>query len=217
MVISQGGPASTDPGPPSSSEVLSTQLLQSSVTDREAEHERRRKNGNVPPREGKAVGKNLDQTCLRLAIERPGTTSGGRATTHHFCIACDKNSPKGGDTGASGDSTFVISAPVLPKEMKRDTTQTIELTLKPGKNYKHNVKLTAEAPDGSNRLVRNHPVFKVLYERPETGELTCLRLPRRDRAIRVWFVSSNPPDWSGYAAPPGWRRSRSAVQPGKRR
>jgi hypothetical protein len=71
-------------------EVVSTQLLQSSGTDREAERERRRKNGNVPPREGKAGGKNLDQTCLRLAIERPGTTSGGRATVHYFCIACDK-------------------------------------------------------------------------------------------------------------------------------
>ena len=83
-----GGPASSNPGPPS--EVLSTQLLQSSATDREAERERRRKNGNVPSREDRAGGKNLDQTCLRLAIERPGTTSGGRATSHYFCIACDK-------------------------------------------------------------------------------------------------------------------------------
>jgi hypothetical protein len=40
------GPASSNPGPPS--EVLSTQLLQLSATDREAECERRRKNGNVP-------------------------------------------------------------------------------------------------------------------------------------------------------------------------
>jgi hypothetical protein len=60
------------------SQVLSTQLLQSSVADREAERERRRKNGNVPPREDKPGGKNLDQTCLRLVIERPGSTSGGR-------------------------------------------------------------------------------------------------------------------------------------------
>lgn len=60
------GPASSNPGPPS--EVVSTQLLQSSAADREAERERRRKNGNVPPREGKPGGKNLDQTCLRLAI-----------------------------------------------------------------------------------------------------------------------------------------------------
>ena len=83
-----GGLASSNPGPPS--DVLSTQLLQSSATDREAERERRRKNGNVPSREDRAGGKNLDQTCLRLAIERPGTTSGGRATSHYFCIACDK-------------------------------------------------------------------------------------------------------------------------------
>jgi hypothetical protein len=83
-----GGTASSNPRPPS--EVLSTQLLQSSAADREAERERRRKNGNVPPREDRAGGKNLDQTCLRLAIERPGTTSGGRATSHYFCIACDK-------------------------------------------------------------------------------------------------------------------------------
>lgn len=82
------GPASSNSRPPS--EVVSTQLLQSSVADREAERERRRKNGNVPPREGKTGGKNLDQTCLRLAIERPGTTNGGRATVHYFCIACDK-------------------------------------------------------------------------------------------------------------------------------
>lgn len=82
------GPASSNPGPPS--EVLSTQLLQSSAADREAERERRRKNGNLPPREHRAGGKNLDQTCLRLAIEWPGTTSGGRATSHYFCIACDK-------------------------------------------------------------------------------------------------------------------------------
>jgi hypothetical protein len=80
--------ASNNPGP--SSEVISTQLLQSNAADREAERERRRKNGNVPPRQGKSGGKNLDQTCLRLAIERPGTTSGGRATVHYFCIACDK-------------------------------------------------------------------------------------------------------------------------------
>jgi hypothetical protein len=82
------GPASSNPGPPS--EVVSTQLLQSSAADREAERERRRKNGNVPPREDMAGGKNLDKTCLRLAIERPGTTSGGRAISHYFCIACDK-------------------------------------------------------------------------------------------------------------------------------
>ena len=72
------------------SEVLSTQLLQSSATDREAEHERWCKNGNVPSGEDRAGGKNLNQTCLQLAIERPGTTSGGRATSHYFCIACDK-------------------------------------------------------------------------------------------------------------------------------
>ena len=75
-------------GPPS--EIISTQLLQSSAVDREAKRERRRKNGNVPPRQGKTGGKNLDQTCLRLAIEWPGTTNGGRATIHYFCIACDK-------------------------------------------------------------------------------------------------------------------------------
>jgi hypothetical protein len=81
-------PASSNPGLPS--EIISTQLLQSSATDRQAERERRRKNGNVPPREGRAGRKSLDQTCLRLAIERPGTTTGGRATSHYFCIACDK-------------------------------------------------------------------------------------------------------------------------------
>ena len=81
-------PASSNPGPPS--EIVSTQLLQSGAADREAKREKRRKNGNVPPRQGKAGGKSLDQTCLRLAIERPGTTNGGRATVHYFCIACDK-------------------------------------------------------------------------------------------------------------------------------
>ena len=82
------GPTSSNPEPPL--EVLSTQLLQLSATDREAERERQRKNGNVPFREDRSSGKNLDQTCLRLAIEWPGTTSGGRATTQYFCIACDK-------------------------------------------------------------------------------------------------------------------------------
>ena len=86
--VTSGPPASSNPGPPL--EVVSTQLLQSGAADREAERERRRKNGNVPPREGKPGGKYLDKTCLRLAIERPGTTSGGRATIHYFCIACNK-------------------------------------------------------------------------------------------------------------------------------
>ena len=73
-----------------SQEVLSTQLLQAAATDREAERERRRNNSNKSPREDKPGGKNLDQTCLRLAIERPATTKAGNATTHYWCIACDK-------------------------------------------------------------------------------------------------------------------------------
>ena len=73
-----------------SQQVLSTQLLQAAATDREAERERRRNNGNKSPREDKPGGKNLDQTCLRLAIERPATTKAGNATTHYWCIACDK-------------------------------------------------------------------------------------------------------------------------------
>jgi hypothetical protein len=73
-----------------SQEVLSTQLLQAAATDREAERERRRNNGNISPREDKPGGKNLDQTCLRLAIERPATTKAGNTTTHYWCIACDK-------------------------------------------------------------------------------------------------------------------------------
>jgi hypothetical protein len=77
-----------NPGPPL--EVISTQLLQSGAAEREAERERQHKNGNVPPQEGKAGWKNLDQTCLQLDIEWPETTSGGRARVHYFCIACDK-------------------------------------------------------------------------------------------------------------------------------
>lgn len=73
-----------------SQEVLSTQLLQSTATDWEAEREQCRQNGNVSPRGDKQGGKNLDQTCLRLAIERPATTAGGKSTTHYWCIACDK-------------------------------------------------------------------------------------------------------------------------------
>ena len=69
MVIS--GPASSNPGPPS--EILLTQLLQSSAADHEAEHDQWHKNGNLPPQEDKAGGKNLDQTCFQLAIEWPGT------------------------------------------------------------------------------------------------------------------------------------------------
>lgn len=72
------------------SQELSIQLLQTAAADREAERERRRKNGNVSPRQHKPGGKNLDQTCLRLAIERPATTKGGTATVHYWCIACDK-------------------------------------------------------------------------------------------------------------------------------
>ena len=60
MVIS--GPASSNPGPPP--EVISTKLLQLSATDRKAECKRQHKNGNVPSREDRACGKNLDQTCL---------------------------------------------------------------------------------------------------------------------------------------------------------
>lgn len=73
-----------------SQEVLSTHLLQAAAFDREAEREQRRKNGNVSPREHKPGGKNLDPTCLRLAIERSATTKGGKATTHYWCISCDK-------------------------------------------------------------------------------------------------------------------------------
>ena len=62
-----------------SQEVLSTQLLQAAATDREAERERCRNNSNKSPREDKPGGKNLDQTCLRLAIERPATTKVGNA------------------------------------------------------------------------------------------------------------------------------------------
>ena len=87
-VISASGPASSNSGPPSVA--VLTQLLQSSAADWEAECKRQHKNGNIAPRQGKAGGKNLDQTCLRLAIEWPWTTSGGRATVQYFCIACDK-------------------------------------------------------------------------------------------------------------------------------
>ena len=73
-----------------SQEVLSTQLLQAAATDREAEREQRRNNSNKSPREDKPGGKNLDQMCLRLAIERPATTKAGNTTTHYWCIACDK-------------------------------------------------------------------------------------------------------------------------------
>jgi len=73
-----------------SQEVLSTQLLQATATDCEAERERCRNNGNKSPQEDKPGGKNLDQTCLRLAIEWPATTKAGNATTHYWCIACDK-------------------------------------------------------------------------------------------------------------------------------
>ena len=84
------GPASKSSNSGLPSGVISTQLLQSDAADHEAEHERWRKNGNVPPQQGKPGGKNLDQTCFWLAIKRPGTTSGGRATINYFCIACDK-------------------------------------------------------------------------------------------------------------------------------
>jgi len=73
-----------------SQEVLSTQLLQAAATDREAEREQRCNNSNKSPREDKPGGKNLDQTCLRLAIEQPATMKAGNATTHYWCIACDK-------------------------------------------------------------------------------------------------------------------------------
>ena len=73
-----------------SQQVLSTQLLQAAATDHEAERERHHNNGNKSPREDKPGGKNLDQTCLQLAIERPATMKAGNATTHYWCIACDK-------------------------------------------------------------------------------------------------------------------------------
>jgi len=73
-----------------SQEVLLTQLLQAAATDRKAKHERRRNNSNKSPREDKPGGKNLDQTCLRLAIEWPATTKAGNTTIHYWCIACDK-------------------------------------------------------------------------------------------------------------------------------
>ena len=40
--------------------------------------------------EDKPGRKNLDQMCLQLAIERPATTKAGNATTHYWCIVCDK-------------------------------------------------------------------------------------------------------------------------------
>ena len=72
----------TSSGPP--------QLLQIDAADREAECERRRVNDNESPREDKPDGKNLDLTCLRLAIEQPGTTNRGKETVYYFCIVCDK-------------------------------------------------------------------------------------------------------------------------------
>ena len=69
--------------------ILSTELLQTEIADREAERERRRQNGNKAPRQDKPGGKNLDQTCLKLAIEWPGVSNGGRKVIHYYCIACD--------------------------------------------------------------------------------------------------------------------------------
>ena len=73
-----------------SQEVLSTQLLQAAAADHEAECEQHHNNSNKSPREDKPGGKNLDQTCLRLAIEWPATTKAGNTTIHYWCIACDK-------------------------------------------------------------------------------------------------------------------------------
>ena len=73
-----------------SQEVLSTKLLQAAITDHEAEHEKCHNNGNISPQENKPGGKNLDQTCLWLAIKWPATTKAGNTTTHYWCIACDK-------------------------------------------------------------------------------------------------------------------------------
>ena len=67
-------------GPASSNRptaILSTELLQTEIADREAECERRCQNGNKAPQQDKPGGKNLDQTYLKLAIERPGVSNGG--------------------------------------------------------------------------------------------------------------------------------------------
>ena len=73
-----------------SQEVLLTQLLQAAATDCKAEREQCHNNGNKSPQEDKLGGKNLDQTCLQLAIEWPATTKASNATTHYWCITCDK-------------------------------------------------------------------------------------------------------------------------------
>ena len=73
-----------------SQEVLLTQLLQAAATDCEAECEQCHNNGNKSPQEDKLGGKNLDQTCLQLAIEWPATMKASNATTHYWCITCDK-------------------------------------------------------------------------------------------------------------------------------
>ena len=76
-----------------SQEVLSTQLLQAAATDHEAEQEQHHNNSNKSPQEDKPGGKNLDQMCLQLAIEWPATTKASNATTHYWCITCDKFRP----------------------------------------------------------------------------------------------------------------------------
>ena len=79
-------------GPASSSQptaILSNELLQMEIANREAECERCHQNGNKAPQQDKPDGKNLDQTCLKLTIKWPGVFNGGQKVIHYYCIACD--------------------------------------------------------------------------------------------------------------------------------
>lgn len=80
-------------GPASSSQLtanLSTALLQTEEADCKAERKTHHNNGNKAPQVDKPNGKNLDPTCLKLAIEWPGVTKGGRKVSYYYCIACDE-------------------------------------------------------------------------------------------------------------------------------
>lgn len=80
-------------GPVSSSQLtanLSTTLLQTKEVDCKAECKTHCNNGNKAPQVDKPNGKNLDPTCLKLAIEWPGVTKGDRKVSYYYCITCDE-------------------------------------------------------------------------------------------------------------------------------
>ena len=92
-------PESMDMDPPACSNAsqppstpLSTEILQTAISERDTERQSRRINGNTITRVPKKTGAPLDEVCAKLVIERvePKSNGGAGTATYYYCIGCDE-------------------------------------------------------------------------------------------------------------------------------